>query len=132
MRTAAQYLDAIKEAKGIDTDYRLGKITGFSKQTLSRWRTGTGHFDEESALRVAELLEIDPAQVLIDAAASRMHSPKALRAWESVLSRIGAAAVVASVGVSALLASPAADAARLFIMSTTRGRNNGRFSGFLC
>lgn len=132
MKTAAQYLDAIKEAKSIDSDYRLAKVTGFGKSRISNYRNGRYHFDEDAALTVAELLDIDPAQVLIDAAASRMHSPKALRAWESVLSRIGAAAVVASVGVSALLTSPAADAARLCIMSTTRGRNNGRFSGFLC
>lgn len=130
MKTAAQYLDAIKQAKGIDSDYGIHKLTGWDKGTVSRYRNGKGHFDEDAAMTVADLLDIDPAQVLIDAAASRMHDPRALRAWQSVLSRIGAAGIAAGVGVSALLGSPAAEAARLCIMSTGKRATTRRRPGF--
>lgn len=88
MKSAAEYLDAIKARHGIDTDYKLMKLSGFSKQTISRWRTGKGHFDEESCLRVADLLDIDPAEVFLDASESRMHSPAAHRVFASIRDRL--------------------------------------------
>lgn len=88
MKTAAEYLDAIKEAQGIVSDYGLAKRLGWSRPRISHYRSGMHHFDEAGALQVAELLDLDPAEVLLDALASRAHSPAARAAFESARARI--------------------------------------------
>lgn len=71
MKTASEYLDAIKSAYGIASDYGLAKLTGFSRPRISHYRTGRSHFDDDAALVVAALLDVDPAEVLLDALESR-------------------------------------------------------------
>lgn len=88
MKTAAEYLDAIKLAHGIESDYGLGKLTGWSRSRVSQYRTGLHHFDEAGALKVAELLDIDPAEVLLDALSSRAHSPAARAVFDSIRTRV--------------------------------------------
>lgn len=55
MKTAADYLDEIKEALSIASDYGLAKRLGWSRPRISHYRSGTHHFDEAGALQVAEL-----------------------------------------------------------------------------
>lgn len=88
MKTAAEYIDAIKTEHGIVSDYALAKRLGWSRARVSQYRTGLHHFDETGALQVAELLDLDPAEVLLDALASRAHSPAARAAFESARARI--------------------------------------------
>lgn len=88
MKTAAEYLDAIKKAHGIASDYQLAKRLGWSRPRISHYRSGIHHFDESGALQVAELLDLDPAAVLLDALESRAHSPAARAAFGSIRERI--------------------------------------------
>lgn len=90
MKTAAEYLDAIKESKGIASDYQLAKMLGWSRPRISHYRSGIHHFDEAGALQVAELLDLDPAAVLLDSLYSRAHSPAARAAFGSIRERITA------------------------------------------
>lgn len=87
MKTAAQYLADIRAAKGITSNYALSKLTGWSESRLSNWQNGNRHFDDDAALKVAELLEIDPAIVLIDAHMTR-STPAALPAWQRLAERV--------------------------------------------
>lgn len=73
MKTAAEYLDAIKEAQGIVSDYGLAKRLGWSRPRISHYRSGMHHFDESGALQVAELLDLDPAEVLTAQARARWY-----------------------------------------------------------
>lgn len=88
MKTASEYLDAIKTAHGIGSDYALSKITGFSRPRISHYRSGRSHFDDDAALVVADLLDLDPAEVLLDAVSSRAHSPAARAAFENIRARL--------------------------------------------
>lgn len=90
MKTAADYLDEIKEALSIASDYGLAKRLGWSRPRISHYRAGTHHFDEAGALQVAELLDLDPAVVLLDAMESRATSPAARAAFGSIRARVSA------------------------------------------
>lgn len=94
MKTAAEYIDAIKESHAIASDYALAKRLGWSRSRVSQYRTGLHHFDESAALQVAAMLDIDPAEVLIDALESRAHSPAARAAYGSIRDRIAPAVCV--------------------------------------
>jgi hypothetical protein len=60
------YLDAVKRAQGIASDYRLSKNLGVSVQAVSNWRR-TGKTPETfTCYLIAQILGIDPARVVAD------------------------------------------------------------------
>jgi transcriptional regulator with XRE-family HTH domain len=77
-------MDEIMRRKRIPSDYALAKALGVSKQTISRYRSGYGHFDDAIALRVADLMGIDPGIVLIDVHLERTKNAEVRSVWEKV------------------------------------------------
>lgn len=78
------YMDRVMREKGIPSDYALAKVLGVTKQTVSRYRLGITQFDDSVALRVAELLDIEPGIVLIDMHAERTKNDDVRSVWERV------------------------------------------------
>lgn len=78
------YLDEIMRRKRIPSDYGIAKALSVSKQTVSRYRCSNGTFDDEIALRVADLLGINPGVVLIDMKIEREKNAEVRSVWEKV------------------------------------------------
>lgn len=68
---ASEWIDEIKNARGWDSDYRVAKELGVSRATVSAYRSRTPTLDEETSLKVAELLGREPALLLIDQVVER-------------------------------------------------------------
>ena len=106
---AAAWIDRVKAAKGVQSDYAVAKVLELSRATISKYRSTTPTLDEETALKVAYALSIDPAIVLTDQAMERARNAEARSAWSAVLERLGGVAVsiflTAGLGWS-MLASP--------------------------
>ena len=79
--TTIQLLDKLKKAYDIPSDYAVAKFLGVKQQTVSHWRRGRSAFDDEIALKVADLLELDRGQVLAWMHAERCKNPDARRAF---------------------------------------------------
>lgn len=88
MKTA-EYLDAIKARHNLPSDYAAAKLIGVTRSAVSRYRHGADSFADPVALRVAELLDLDPASVLIDCQMERAPDPATRAAWGALLARIG-------------------------------------------
>lgn len=58
------FLDALKAAYCLTSDYQLAKKLGSSTNRISNYRVGTNFFDDDMVLKVAYLLELDPLFVL--------------------------------------------------------------------
>ncbi len=86
---AAQWIDHIKEAKGWASDYRVAKELGLSRTTISQYRARTPTVDEETAVKIATVLQIDPIMVLVDQALEKSKSPEARTAWTVALDKFG-------------------------------------------
>lgn len=71
-----EYLDAIRARYQV-SDYKAAKMLGVTKQAVSGYRGGYRSFTESAAIRAAELLELDPAEVLVDVLAERTKEKKA-------------------------------------------------------
>ncbi len=84
---AAAWIDRVKAAKGWESDYRAAKELGLSRQAVSGYRNEKYTLDEDSSLKVALALEIDPLEVLADQAMERSKSDAARSAWAGVLGR---------------------------------------------
>lgn len=75
-------LDKAKELLSIATDTELAQALGVDQTTISKVRRGRNNLGPETALRLAEILGIDPAKVAAAAYAARATSSTAKRKWE--------------------------------------------------
>ncbi|HEY0877136.1 MAG TPA: DUF3693 domain-containing protein [Zeimonas sp.] len=91
MRTV-EYLDALRKRLHLPSDYAVSKVLNCSRAAVSAYRHGERAFDDTTALRVADLLELPPARVLADMAAERAKDAKVRAVWQRIAS--SAAAVV--------------------------------------
>ncbi len=74
---AGQWIDRVKTAKGLPSDYAVAGLLGLSRFTVSGYRQRPdATLDEEIAYKVATALEIDPAAVILDQVAERSKVPE--------------------------------------------------------
>lgn len=111
---AADWIDRVKTAKGLTSDYSVANALGLSRATVSKYRSTTPTLDEDTALKVAHALSIDVAIVLADQSMERSKDQEARSAWATILERLGGVAAsifLASGLVGGLAASPDAQSA---------------------
>lgn len=119
MHTTIQLLDEISKKYGGISDYRIGKMLGVSgTAVVYSWRKGASAFSQDFALKVAALLEWDPAYVI--ACVERERAAKDARleqtgeivaTWEKIAERfrpgISSILLVTAALFSGLSPSPA-------------------------
>lgn len=86
------YLDAVKARYHWESDYKLAKELGMSKSRISGYRCGKSSMDESACIKVAKLLNIDPAPVLLDAIAERTKCDQAARILRKTAKQLTSAA----------------------------------------
>lgn len=93
--TTEGFLDELRHRYDAKTDYALHKLLKVSRQTIYRYRDGKGTFDEDIAVRAAELLGLDPQMMLVWVTKERTRHAQARIFWEDLLKKLaGPAAVV--------------------------------------
>ena len=68
---AAQWIDQVKARKGWESDYRVAKELGLGRQTVSTYRSRDSTLDEDTAIKVAAALGINPAGIIVDQVGER-------------------------------------------------------------
>lgn len=117
MISTIELLAAAKAGADIPSNYRLARVLGVTDQTVSNWQNGRRFPDDELVLRMAEMGNLNPGEVLVSIYAERAASSPMGDVWRSIAQRVhdsahGALAVAfgTAVIVSAFLASPDANA----------------------
>ncbi|SOZ07275.1 conserved hypothetical protein [Cupriavidus taiwanensis] len=87
MKTTLEFLEAVRAKLGGASDYAIAKELGISRSAVSKYRNGMGGFDDETAVKVARILDVDPAAVATAAHAERAKSPELRQMWASVADR---------------------------------------------
>lgn len=87
MKTTLEFLDGVSAKLGGASDYAIAKELDVTRSAVSRYRNGLSTFDDETAIRVARILDIDPAAVLLAAHAERTKNPEAKNLWTSLANR---------------------------------------------
>ena len=78
------FLDAIRKAYGLTSDYQLCKFMGWKAPRVSSYRQGRSAFDEYTCIQVAERLHLEPLYVLAAVAAERAQLPDVRSAWRKI------------------------------------------------
>src|SRR6218665_1049183 len=99
------FLDRVKEVHSLRSDYALAPVLGASRPQGSKYRNGKDHLSDSTAIRIASLLDLDPAYVLACIHAERASNDAVRAVWlkaADTMSRLGHAAAL---GFLAFLAS---------------------------
>lgn len=110
------FLDALKRQHSISSDYALAKLMKVRATNLSNYRRGVSCFDDDMAIRVAEIGGWPVGYVLACVAEERAERTKrfsAKKAWHEVAKALAPLIVGVAVGVGALFPMPRAHAAFL-------------------
>jgi len=99
--TTIQFLDAIKRRYDLPSDGAISRKIGVSRQTISKYRHNKDYLGDETALRVASVLDLDPGYVISCAYAERCKAAPVRAVWLELARRSVAAALVAIVAGSA-------------------------------
>lgn len=82
------FLDAIRERYQLTSDYKLAKLLGITVQRVSMYRRGSRRFDNQMAVKAAELLGLNAIQVIACVELEREMRPELRKVWEGVAGRL--------------------------------------------
>lgn len=120
---ATDYVDSLRVALECHSDYALAKRMGVQQNQIARYRKG-GTFDNAMSVRTAEILGIEPLEIIGDMELQRASTDAQRATWAKFLERF--AKVAAGVSLPALLASQHASEFPLFILcKKTNPRSDG-------
>lgn len=88
-----QFLNKVAQRHDLQSDYQIAKKIQVSRQQISLYRKGAT-FGDNVAIRVAALLDMDPAYVLACTAAERSKEQATKDAWERAAKRLATAATL--------------------------------------
>lgn len=73
---AIEWIEQVKTAKHLPSDYAAAKSLGISKQAISQFKTRGTTMDEETAIKVSEALGVPLEGIILDQAAERIKTPE--------------------------------------------------------
>ena len=78
----SEWLDKAKKKENIQSDYRLAKIIGIEPASISTMRRRDNGMDNYTAIRIAEILEINKLIVIIDMEMKKAKSEEKKEFWK--------------------------------------------------
>lgn len=125
MKRSIEYLDEAKVVLGVDSDYALAKALKTTTQAVSNYRTGKTLMDDYHCIRVAQVLGIDPMEIIAAAQEEREKNEDKKAFWQDFRKARGTItgavlALTIAMG-SALSPAPAhaSTSGQIYIMSNT-------------
>ncbi len=88
MGSTLQYLDEAKRKLHIQSDYALSKKLGCTTSTISNYRAGRSRMDDVMAVKVAEILEKNPLELLASLNLERAKDDEVKEVWKGILEKI--------------------------------------------
>lgn len=101
MQTTVDFIDTIKNRFNLPSDYAAAKLLNIKPQSIYSYRAKREFMGEETALKVAEILDLKPGYVLACVAAERAKLADVRKAWDAVARKMSAAVLAVFIGVFA-------------------------------
>lgn len=106
----SKVLDDAKAAVNVDTDYKLAKRLEISNGYIAQWRKGTRIPDAYACARLAEILGMDPFELLAQVEAATEKNEARRTYWKRVAEKMAAGTVAGFFIVGMLSNDAQADA----------------------
>lgn len=101
MKTTADFLDTLRSRLVCSSDADLGERMKWKPAQVSRYRTLQSTFSDETALRVAELCDVEPGYMFACMKAQQATQPEIKKVWQLVAEKFRDAAIVAAMSIGA-------------------------------
>lgn len=98
MKTTNDFLDMLKAKRGLASDYALGKLLGYSTSRIGNYRKNRSFLEDDQAVLIAEMLEIDPAIVLASVHYERAKKAEEKAVWKGIFEKLGGLAAGVMLG----------------------------------
>ena len=89
----AKVIDEAKEKLGVESDYSLAKRLEIPNPRISEYRSGKARPDAYACARLAEILEMDPFELLAQVEAETEKNETRRTYWKKVAERMAAGTV---------------------------------------
>ena len=112
MKTTNDFLDDVKAARGLTSDYQLSKLLECTHSSISNYRMGKNFLSEEMACKIASILGLESGFVLACVAAERSKLPEVKKAWQhlaDMLTSKHGASIAAALALFLILPTVAMD-----------------------
>lgn len=86
MKNTAYFLDALRAKLNLPSDGRVADYLGMHRQHVSHYRTLNGTFSDDMSIKVAQILEIEPAFVIACMHHQRAKTTAERNVWERLAS----------------------------------------------
>lgn len=124
MKTTIDFLNAVKASQGLTSDYQLAKFLGVTASSISLSMSGRTYLGDEMALKVAEVLKIDPAQIVASVHYERAKKAEEKAVWKGILERLGGIAASVFIGLALWYFAPEASADPALFLAGLIGAEN--------
>ena len=85
---------------GTGSDYAISKIMGVSPSRISNYRRGVSQFDDEFTFKLADKLDINPAEIMAAINVERAKTDEKKKFWRAAFRKVhGTAAAVIMSGI---------------------------------
>lgn len=101
MKTISDYLDALRDSQNLNSDGKISRYLGVTKQAVSRYRHNAGAPDNDVCWRISEGTGIDYSEIVAVAEltrAERAHDTTRAHIWTQRLRQISAACLLLFAG----------------------------------
>ena len=107
MHTTQSLIDLFEKSNENCTDYRAAKLLEIDKSTISEWRRKGSVMKDETGLKIAETLGLEPDYVLACLAAERAKDSQTRVIWEGIANRLHSVAATFLLAVFVTYDAPA-------------------------
>lgn len=90
MERTIDFIERLKARNDGCSDYRIAKLLGTTQSCVLRWTKHGKSLDDKYAIRVAELLELEPGYVLACIHAERSNDDNVTKHWEKIAGQFAA------------------------------------------
>lgn len=84
MKTTLEYLQAVKEKLGIESDYALANALDLTREAISSYKLKKSIMNDDTCAKVAEILEIDVFMLITLANYERSKTEDRKRYWSNL------------------------------------------------
>lgn len=84
MKTTIEFLTAIKTRYNLPSDYSLAGKLELTRASISRFMNGKDFLGDQTAMKVADLLDLDPAHVVACAHIERAKHANEKALWQRI------------------------------------------------
>ncbi|HDR9314036.1 TPA: hypothetical protein QDB16_000475 [Burkholderia vietnamiensis] len=111
MKCTIEYLDAVKAKLDLPSDYAAAKHLHVTRAAVSRYRNGDGTFDDTTAVRAAEILGIDPMEIIAAMNVERARDDETRALWERLWGKVTGVTVAGALAIGLSVAPSIAESA---------------------